>query len=101
MTDLLIINQLRQYIKKEYRKENNILYISKNSRKDENYRKGKEKFCYSQILLEVDSNNNINNQKFKLLKEHSTECYNINKHINEEKIILILWVIKYIIVWII
>ena len=53
-----------QYIKKEFRNDNNIKYVCKNSRKDEKYRKGKDKFCYSQILLEVDSNNNINNQKF-------------------------------------
>ena len=66
-----------RYIKKEYKKENIIQFKCKNHRKDERHRKGLGNFCNSEIILQISNQNNITDQKFIMIKDHSEECKNL------------------------
>ena len=66
----------KAYIKKEFRNKNSIFFKCKNYRKNDNHRKGKGKFCYSEIIVFFNEENKIENNNIKnyqIIKDHSYE----------------------------
>lgn len=81
-------------IKKYYKKkktDNTVIYRCKNYRKDKHLRKKEGRFCNAKIELLIDADNNINNQKFKVIHDHSSDCIQKEKIIPLNKVVILEW----------
>ena len=81
-------------IKKYYTPKNKInieIFRWKNYRKDESNRIGLGRFCDAKIEMNIDIELTLTNQKFKIINNHSTECYKITKLNNDNKEIINEW----------
>ena len=65
-------HKVKSYYKSKSDK-NNIYWRCKNYLKDERNRIGIGHFCNAKIELIIDISNNLNNQKFKLITDHSKD----------------------------
>ena len=81
-------------IKKYYTPKNKInreIFCCKNYRKDESNRIGLGRFCDAKIEMNIDIKLILTNQKFKIINNHSDECYKITKLNNDNKEIINEW----------
>jgi len=72
-------HKIKSYYKKKNDKNNIIYFRCKNYRKDERNRVGFKRFCNSKIECNIDIVNGLNNQIYKLVSDHSNECYKLIK----------------------
>lgn len=71
--------KIKQYYQKQNDKNKNFIYFRcRNYRKDERNRVGTKRFCDGKIEFNIESNINPN-KKFRIISDHSLECYNYEK----------------------